>query len=110
MEPGERELRQLLRLARFTLSFEDPSPPEHAAETGVNRASLNAIAERAAARAVQLYADTHPRPTQVTQRQVAEMLGVSTRAVRNYIVAGKLKLNGCGQIPIEPVARIRSAE
>lgn len=65
---------------------------------------------RIAARAVQLYAETHPRPTQVSQAQAAEMLGVHPKTVRNYIVAGKLKLNGCGQIPIEAVDKIRSAE
>lgn len=65
---------------------------------------------RIAARAVQLYAETHPRPTQVSQAQAADMLGVSTRTVRNYIVARKLKLNGCGQIPIEAVDKIRSAD
>jgi hypothetical protein len=38
------------------------------------------------------------------------MLGVSARTVRNYIAAGKLKLNGCGQIPIEAVDKIRAAD
>jgi hypothetical protein len=79
MEPGERELRQLLRRARLALSFEEPWAPEHAAETGINRASLNAIAERAAARAVQLYADTHPRPTQVTQSRSPRCLASTRR-------------------------------
>jgi len=65
---------------------------------------------RIAARAVQLYAETHPRPTQVSTAQAAEMLGVSTRTVRNYIAAGKLKLNGRSQIPIEAVDKIRSAD
>lgn len=65
---------------------------------------------RAAMKAVQLYAETHPRPTQVTQTQAAEMLGVSTRTVRNYLVSGKLRLNGCGQIPIEAVDEIRAPQ
>jgi hypothetical protein len=69
----------------------------------------HAIIERAALRAVQLYAETHPRPTQVTQRQAAEMLGVSTRTVRNYIRAGRLKLNGCGYLPIEAIDAIRAS-
>lgn len=58
---------------------------------------------RIAFRAVQLYAETHPRPTQVTQKQAAEMLGVHPKTVRNYVAAGKLKLNGCGLIPISAV-------
>jgi DNA-binding transcriptional regulator LsrR (DeoR family) len=65
---------------------------------------------RIAARAVQLYAETHPRPTQVTQAQVAEILGVSTRTVRNYIVAGKLRLNRCGRVPIEAVDALRAPQ
>lgn len=68
------------------------------------------LIERAAFRAVQLYAETHPRPTQVTQTQAAEILGVSTRTVRNYIRSGRLKLNRCGQLPIEAVDAIRSPQ
>lgn len=55
---------------------------------------------RIAARAVQLYAETHPRPAQVTQGQAAEMLGVHPKTVKNYIASGKLTLNGCGLISI----------
>jgi predicted DNA-binding protein (UPF0251 family) len=65
---------------------------------------------RIAARAVRLYAESHPRPTQVTQVQAAEILGVSSRTVRNYIVAGKLKLNGCGLVPIEAVDALRAPQ
>jgi predicted DNA-binding protein (UPF0251 family) len=65
---------------------------------------------RVALRAVQLYAETHPRPTQVTQTQAAEMLGVSTRTVRNYIRSGRMKLNGCGLLPIEALDAIRSSQ
>lgn len=65
---------------------------------------------RIAHRAVQLYAETHPRPTHVTQIQAAEILGVSTRTVRNYIHAGKLKLNRCGMLPIEAVDAIRAPQ
>lgn len=51
---------------------------------------------------------THPRPTQVSQTQAAEILGVSTRAVRHYIRAGRLKLNRCGMLPIEAIDAIRA--
>jgi hypothetical protein len=57
--------------------------------------------------AVQLYAETHPRPTQVTQQQAAEILGVDPQDRANYIRAGKLKLNRCGNLPIEAVDAIR---
>jgi excisionase family DNA binding protein len=68
------------------------------------------LIERAAVRAVQLYADTHPRPTQVTQLQAAEMLGVSRKTIYNYIRSGQLKLNRCGQLPIEAVDAIRASQ
>ena len=63
---------------------------------------------RIAAMAVRLYAETHPRPTQVTQRQAAEILGVTPRTVQNYIRSGKLRLNNCGHLPIEAVDAVRS--
>lgn len=66
--------------------------------------------ERIAFRAVQLYAETHPRPTQVTQAQAAEMLGVSTRTIQRYIRAGTLRLNKCGQVPIEAVDALRAPQ
>jgi predicted site-specific integrase-resolvase len=58
---------------------------------------------------MKLYAETHPRPTQVNQQQAAEMLRVSPKTVHNYIRAGLLKLNGCGLLPIEAVDKIRTA-
>lgn len=74
------------------------------------RDTLIEIADLAAERAVRRYAEAHPRPTQVTQQQAAEILGVSSRTVRNYIRAGKLKLNNCGQLPIEAVDAIRAPQ
>ena len=37
-----------------------------------------------AAKAVQMYAETHPRPTHVTQVQAAEMLNLSRYTVRKF--------------------------
>ncbi|CAB4147276.1 Helix-turn-helix domain containing protein [uncultured Caudovirales phage] len=65
---------------------------------------------RIATRAVRLYAESHPRPTQVTQTQAAEILGVAPRTVRRYIRAGKLKLNRCGLVPIETVDAMRAPQ
>ncbi len=59
--------------------------------------------------AVRLYAETHPRPTHVTQVQAAEMLGLSRKTIGRMIVAGTLRLNRCGLIPIEEVDRARTA-
>jgi excisionase family DNA binding protein len=50
-------------------------------------------------RAVRLYAETHPRPSQVTQVQAAEMLNVSRATVSRMVKAGLLPLNKCGLIP-----------
>lgn len=56
-----------------------------------------------ATRAVQLYAETHPRPSHVTQLQAAEMLGLSRGTVCKLVKVGTLKLNKCGLIPIAEI-------
>lgn len=56
-----------------------------------------------AAKAVQLYAETHPRPIHVTQRQAAQMLEVSPPTVGRIIKAGHLTLNGAGMIPTHQI-------
>ena len=62
-----------------------------------------------AAEAVRRYAETHPRPTQVTQLQAAEMLGLSRDTVRKLVRRGTLRLNACGLIPIELIDSARRA-
>jgi len=64
--------------------------------------------EAVALRAVQLYAESHPRPTSVTQDQAAEMAGVSRMTIHRLVKAGKLKLNGLGRIPTAEVDRVIS--
>jgi len=59
-----------------------------------------------AMKAVRLYAESHPRPTQVTQLQAAEMLGLSRHTVAKLIRAGELKLNRCGLISISEIDRV----
>lgn len=63
-----------------------------------------------AIKAVQLYAETHPRPPHVTQRQAAEMLGRSAPTVCKLVRSGKLKLNGAGLIPIGQIDELLSAQ
>jgi excisionase family DNA binding protein len=58
---------------------------------------------RIAARAVQIYAEKHPRPPHVTIKQAAEMLGLSRNTVSKMVHTGMFKLNMCGLIPIEQV-------
>ena len=61
-----------------------------------------------ATQAVRLYAESHPRPTQVNQSQAAEMLRLSRPTIRALLRRGSLKLNACGLIPIEAIDRIRA--
>lgn len=63
-----------------------------------------------AMRAVQLYAETHPRPPHVTQRQAADMLCVSPPTVSRMVKAGTLRLNKAGMIPISQIDAIIEAE
>jgi hypothetical protein len=56
--------------------------------------------------AVRLYAETHPRPLHVTQRQAAEMLDKSEPTIGRMVRAGTIKLNGAGMIPISEIDRL----
>lgn len=58
-----------------------------------------------AMKAVQLYAETRPRPSHVTQSQAAEMLGLSRPTISKLIRNGILSLNKCGLIPITEIDR-----
>lgn len=59
-----------------------------------------------AIKAVQLYAEMHPRPPHVNQQQAAEMLHLSHVTVRKMIRAGTIKTNEIGQIPIGEIDRV----
>lgn len=58
--------------------------------------------------AIRLYADMHPRPAAVTQRQAAEMIGRSEPTIRKMIRAGEIALNAVGMIPISEIDRLLS--
>lgn len=58
-----------------------------------------------ALKAVQLYAEMHPRPAHVTQVQAAEMVGLSRETVRKLVRQGRIKLNDAGMIPISEIDR-----
>ena len=64
---------------------------------------------RIAAKAVQMYDETHPRPPHVNQTQAANMLCISTASVSRLIKAGSLSLNGVGMIPVGQIDRIIEA-
>lgn len=53
-----------------------------------------------AIKAVQHYAETHPRPSHVTRAQAANMLGLNAVKVGRMVKSGDIKVNKCGRIPI----------
>jgi len=59
-----------------------------------------------AIKAVQLYAEQHPRPSSVTQVQAAEMIGISRETVRKMIRQGRIKMNEVGMIPVCEIDRV----
>lgn len=75
-------------------------------DTSTPHYDLTAVANAAAVRAVELYAQRHPSPPQVNVTQAAKMLGLSRPTVHKLMKAGKLTFNSCGQIPIEQVDRV----
>lgn len=58
-----------------------------------------------AAKAVQIFAEQHPRPSQVTQVQAAQMLGMSAQTVGKMVKDGRLSLNKLGMIPVSEIDR-----
>lgn len=64
----------------------------------------------AAELAVRRYAESHPRPAQVTQTQAAEMLGLSRPTIAKMLRAGTLRLNKFGLIPISEIDRALMAD
>jgi hypothetical protein len=65
---------------------------------------------KTAVRAVQIYAERHPRPLHVNLTQAAQMLELSRATVRKLVQTGKLRMNGCGLIPIDQVDALLTAE
>ena len=57
---------------------------------------MNQEALNIAVKAVQIYAEKHPRPHQITQVQAASMLNVSESTVSRMVKTGRLRLNRFG--------------
>jgi Mn-dependent DtxR family transcriptional regulator len=60
---------------------------------------------RCAKKGAQMYAEEHPRPSQVNAVQAAEMLDCSPQTVRKMIKDGRLALNKLGLIPVSEIDR-----
>jgi hypothetical protein len=56
--------------------------------------------------AIKRYAETHPRPAQVNQKQAAQMLGLSEKTVSIMVKSGRIGLNRLGFIPITEIDRV----
>jgi len=56
-----------------------------------------------ALKAVQIYAESHPRPSCVTLVQAAEMLGISHVTAKKIMDMGLLSRNKLGKIPTSQV-------
>jgi hypothetical protein len=65
--------------------------------------------ELVAYKAVRLYAETHPRPPHVTQKQAAAMLNRTEQTISAMVRDGRIKLNDCGMIPITEIDRVLQA-
>lgn len=57
-------------------------------------------------KAIEMYASMHPRPSQVTQVQAAEMMNLSRPTVRKLVRKGALPLNQCGLIPVSAIDKV----
>lgn len=64
---------------------------------------MNSEALHIAKKAVQIYAESHPRPSHVTQKQGAQMLGISAATMSRLVKFGSIKLNKCGLVPISEI-------
>ena len=65
--------------------------------------SLTKEAIEAATAAVRLYAETHPRPPHVTQKQAAMMLNISESTMSRMVKTGRIRINKFGMIPITEI-------
>lgn len=62
-----------------------------------------------AVKAVQMYAETHPRPSHVSQKQAANMLNRTKQTISAMVKDGRIKLNDCGMIPITEIDKVLEA-
>lgn len=60
---------------------------------------------KTAIKAVQIFAETHPRPVHVSQTQAAKMLGISRQTISKMLRNGTLSLNKFGLISITEIDR-----
>ncbi len=102
---GKLSVPEALQVLAAALAAQVPTRAQRCPQAGTPpQADALAIARQA----VQLYAESHPRPTQVTIGQAAAMLGISRWKATQLLRTGTLRLNKCGLIPVEMVDAARS--
>lgn len=70
---------------------------------------MNTEVLQIAVKAVQIYAESHPRPSHITQKQAAEILNITAPTLKKMLVSGQIKLNKCGKVPIEQIDKVIAA-
>lgn len=90
-----------LRITLPSLDFTDTATDDHLGESQKGDSDLLTVAIYA----VRHYAETHPRPSHVTQAQIADMLGISMATVARMVKIGHFKPNAMGLVPIVEVDR-----
>lgn len=67
---------------------------------------MQEVIKLAAAEGARVALAMHPQPAQVTQKQAAQMLGLSEPTIRKMILDNKIQLNDVGQVPISEINRL----
>lgn len=62
-------------------------------------------AKKTAEEVMQTYAERHPRPPHINQKQAAAMLNISESTMSRMVKSGQIKLNKLGMIPISEIDR-----
>lgn len=62
-----------------------------------------------AIKAIEVFAAKHPRPSNVNQKQAAQMLGVSEATICKWVRSGRVRLNNAGMISITEIDRLLEA-
>lgn len=67
---------------------------------------IQEVIKIASAEAVKVALAMHPQPSMVTQKQAAQMLGLSEPTIRKMILDGKIQLNDANMVPISEINRL----
>lgn len=69
----------------------------------ITRDEFRAILLESAHLGARSYAESHPRPVMVTQKEGAETMGISIHTFRKLIKDGVIHLNSAGLVPMSEI-------